>query len=154
MDAAPASPGAPPRKRLLDLLARATGEELRNFLSSLGDLPDYSLLRRPETGLIMVRGRMGGGGSPFNLGEATVSRATLRLANGFIGHGYRLGTDRRAAECAALIDALWQTESLRQQVEDRLLSPLEARLKTEAARLAEETAATKVEFFTMVRGED
>lgn len=116
--------------------------------------PTFVRLREPETGLVMVRGRIGGGGSPFNLGEATVSRATIQLTEGTVGHGYRLGTDKVATEWSAVFAALWQLPTLQDLVERLLLVPAEERQAEEAARLARETAATKVDFFTMVRGED
>ncbi|SIQ90094.1 alpha-D-ribose 1-methylphosphonate 5-triphosphate synthase subunit PhnG [Rhizobium sp. RU35A] len=142
------------RKRDLDLLARASRTELEDLWNGLDDKPAHTRLRGPETGLVMVRGRIGGGGAPFNLGEATVSRASVQLADGAVGHAYRLGTDRRAAELAAIIDALARDDGRRAVIADRLLTPLAERLAAEAAGRAEETAATKVDFFTMVRGED
>ncbi|MBP2550888.1 alpha-D-ribose 1-methylphosphonate 5-triphosphate synthase subunit PhnG [Neorhizobium galegae] len=148
------SPHETGRKRGLDLLARATRPELEAAWQALADRPGHELLRGPETGLVMVRGRIGGGGAPFNLGETTVSRATVRVADGTVGHGYRLGTDRRAAELAALFDALGQNERHRDFVETSLLAPIEQRQAADAARRENETAATKVDFFTMVRGED
>lgn len=148
-------PGAQPsRKRIVDLLAKATLAELQDALSLFEAAPAHTALRGPETGLVMVKGRIGGGGAPFNLGEATVSRASVRLTDGRIGHGYRLGTDRKAAELSAVLDAVAQDETARALLETRLLTPLEIRLATEAERLEAETAATKVDFFTMVRGED
>ena len=142
------------RKRIADLLAKATTSELESALAALGPIPDFTALRGPETGLVMVKGRIGGGGAPFNLGEATVSRASIRLADGRVGHGYRLGTDRKAAQLSAVLDALAQDAAARNMLETDLFAPLEARLTQEAQRLAAETAATKVDFFTMVRGED
>ncbi|MEC9463234.1 MAG: phosphonate C-P lyase system protein PhnG [Pseudomonadota bacterium] len=142
------------RKRIADLLAKATIAELESALAALGPIPDFTALRGPETGLVMVKGRIGGGGAPFNLGEATVSRASIRLADGRVGHGYRLGTDRKAAQLSAVLDALAQDEAARNTLEAALFAPLEARLAQEAERLEAETAATKVDFFTMVRGED
>jgi alpha-D-ribose 1-methylphosphonate 5-triphosphate synthase subunit PhnG len=142
------------RKRIVDLLARASLAELQDALATIDPVPVFTALRGPETGLVMVKGRIGGGGAPFNLGEATVSRASVRLADGRIGHGYRLGTDRKAANLSAVLDALAQEETTRVALESRLLAPLEARLAAEAERLEAETAATKVDFFTMVRGED
>lgn len=142
------------RKRIADLLAKATIAELESALAVLGPIPDFTALRGPETGLVMVKGRIGGGGAPFNLGEATVSRASIRLADGRVGHGYRLGTDRKAAQLSAVLDALAQDEAARNTLETALFAPLEARLAQEAERLQAETAATKVDFFTMVRGED
>jgi alpha-D-ribose 1-methylphosphonate 5-triphosphate synthase subunit PhnG len=142
------------RKRIVDLLARASLAELQDALAAIDPDPAFTALRGPETGLVMVKGRIGGGGAPFNLGEATVSRASVRLADGRIGHGYRLGTDRKAANLSAVLDALAHDETTRVALESRLLAPLEARLAAEAERLESETAATKVDFFTMVRGED
>lgn len=142
------------RKRIADLLAKATITELESALAALGPIPVFTALRGPETGLVMVKGRIGGGGAPFNLGEATVSRASIRLADGRVGHGYRLGTDRKAAQLSAVLDALAQDEAARNTLETALFAPLEARLSQEAERLEAETAATKVDFFTMVRGED
>jgi alpha-D-ribose 1-methylphosphonate 5-triphosphate synthase subunit PhnG len=142
------------RKRIVDLLARATPAELNNAIAELRPVPAFTALRGPETGLVMVKGRIGGGGAPFNLGEATVSRASVRLTDGRIGHGYRLGTDRKAAELSAVLDAVAQDEAARAVLETSLLTPLDTRLAMEAEQLEAETAATKVDFFTMVRGED
>lgn len=142
------------RKRIVDLLAKATLAELKDAFSAFDPAPAHTSLRGPETGLVMVKGRIGGGGAPFNIGEATVSRASVRLCDGRIGHGYRLGTDRKAAELSAVLDAMAQDETIHALLETRLLTPLEARLAAEAEQLEAETAATKVDFFTMVRGED
>jgi len=142
------------RKRIVDLLGRATLAELQDALATIQPAPDFTTLRGPETGLVMVKGRIGGGGAPFNLGEASVSRASVRLADGRIGHGYRLGTNRKAASLSAVLDALAQDEAALAMLEPALFAPLEARLAAEAERLETETAATKVDFFTMVRGED
>lgn len=142
------------RKHAIDLLSRASRAELTAAWAALSLQPGVQMLRGPETGLVMVRGRIGGGGSPFNLGEATVSRATVRLANGIVGFGHSLGTDREKARLAAIFDALWQQADTRDFVEAHLLSPIAARIAAEDRRKTEETAATRVDFFTMVRGED
>jgi alpha-D-ribose 1-methylphosphonate 5-triphosphate synthase subunit PhnG len=142
------------RKRTTDLLARAEHEELETAWNGLEAKPDVHPVRGPETGLVMVRGRIGGGGSPFNLGEVTVTRATVRLGSGTVGHSHALGTDREKARLAAVFDALWQEPATRDFVEATLLRPITERIVAENARKAEETAATRVDFFTMVRGED
>lgn len=82
------------RQASMALLARASGEELKTFWQNWADKPEFEVLRGPETGLVMMRGRIGGGGAPFNVGEATVTRATVRLANGSVGHSYALGRDQ------------------------------------------------------------
>ncbi len=142
------------RKHIVDLLARATKAELQAAFDSLSPAPSFAPLRGPETGLVMVRGRIGGGGAAFNLGEATVSRASVRLSTGEIGHGYRLGTDRAAVTLAAAIDAVAQDDAQRRVLETGLLALVAARIADEKMRTEQETAATKVDFFTMVRGED
>jgi len=153
------APSAPPaeneaRKRAAGLLARATREELTSAWEALAIKPDIKPVRGPETGLVMVRGRIGGGGAPFNLGEATVTRATVLLASGTAGHAHALGTDKPKARLAAVFDALWQERETRSFVEDSILTVVEARISEEDRQQAEETAATRVDFFTMVRGDD
>ncbi len=110
-------------------------------------------VRGPETGLVMVRGRIGGGGAPFNLGEATVSRASIRLDDGTVGHGQTLGTDGAKARLAAIFDALFQQPDRKTEVE-MLLAAIAARVVAEDAAKTRQAAATRVDFFTMVRGED
>ncbi|KQV84297.1 phosphonate C-P lyase system protein PhnG [Rhizobium sp. Root1220] len=142
------------RKRTADLLARAERQELDAAWHALDDKPVVQPVRGPETGLVMVRGRMGGAGAPFNLGEVTVTRATVRLASGTVGHAQALGTDREKARLSAIFDALWQEAASQVLVEQALLSPIAARIADSDGRKADETAATRVDFFTMVRGDD
>lgn len=142
------------RKRVVDLLARAELQDLTRVWDGLGQQPEMQMLRGPEIGLVMVRGRIGGGGAPFNLGEATVSRATVRLDSGLVGHGHVLGANLKRAKLAAVFDALWQDPGHREIVEAQLLQPVEARIAEEKRKKSEEVAATRVDFFTMVRGED
>ena len=140
------------RQRVMAALAAAPTRALAQIWDAWADKPQTQRVRGPETGLVMVRGRTGGGGSPFNLGEATVTRATVRLPTGEIGHSYALGRDGEKAVVAATLDALWQTEA-RQRVMDAVVVLEQAALDADAQRRAE-TAATRVNFFTMVRGED
>ena len=142
------------RQASMATLAQASGEELKAFWQEWSDKPDFEILRGPETGLVMLRGRIGGGGAPFNLGETTVTRATVKLASGTVGHAHVLGTGRKKAWYAAVFDALWQESPTRSFIETELLSPVEKRLAEEKDRKTKETAATRVDFFTMVRGED
>lgn len=139
------------RKRAMALLARADADELSDALAAFRE-PEASDLRAPETGLVMVRGRIGGGGAPFNLGEATVTRASVKLETGEIGHAYALGSYRAAARRAAVLDALFQRDG--RAAAEAALAPIAERLGTADDRSAGEAAATKVNFFTMVRGDD
>ncbi len=141
------------RQDAMALMARAGRDELEAVLAGFAPLPAAADLKPPEVGLVMLRGRTGGDGAPFNLGEATVARAAVRLEGGATGFAYRLGRDLKAARAAALLDALWQDEGRRAEV-DAALAPVRARLAAEAAQVRAETAATKVDFFTLVRGED
>ncbi|WP_444454551.1 phosphonate C-P lyase system protein PhnG [Rhodobacter capsulatus] len=141
------------RAATLSLLARAPGARLATLLP---DLPPFDWLRRPEVGAVMVRGRMGaGGGAPFNLGEMTVTRCALRLADGRVGHAAVQGCDKGHATRVAVIDALMQGEEEEAaRIETAVLAPLRAEEATRRRIRAEKAAATKVEFFTLVRGED
>jgi len=140
------------------VLADATvGEIARGIESmgaSLGALPAHDAIRAPECGLVMVQGRIGGDGAPFNVGEATVSRAAVRLESGETGIGYVLGREREKAQLIAICDALVQNDRYRAAVEQYVMAPIRARLDAARRRKAEQTAATKVDFFTLVRGED
>ncbi|RNF34425.1 phosphonate C-P lyase system protein PhnG [Paracoccus methylarcula] len=139
----------PIRKEALGLLARAPSGRLAQLLP---ELPEHDLLRAPEIGTVMVRGRAGGTGAAFNLGEKTVTRASVRLPSGTVGHGYVQGRDKGHALRAALIDAMAQQDAAR--VEERILAPLRDEEVARRKAVATEAAATRVEFFTLVRGED
>ncbi|RRH93871.1 phosphonate C-P lyase system protein PhnG [Mesorhizobium tamadayense] len=142
------------RKAIMATLAHAAADEIARLWGGSGLPSEAELLRGPETGLVTVRGRIGGGGAPFNVGEATVTRATVRLSSGQVGHSYALGRDKRKAKLAAIADALWQDPAQREAVETKLVVPLRAALDATREKRRVETAATKVDFFTMVRGED
>lgn len=141
------------RKDWLGLLAKAPAGELAQLWAAAGIAPAHHVLRAPEIGAVMVRGRAGAVGAAFNLGEMSVTRASVRLADGTVGHGYVQGRDRTHALQAALIDALMQTDAAG-QVDRAILAPLRAAASTRRATRAAKAAATKVDFFTMVRGED
>jgi alpha-D-ribose 1-methylphosphonate 5-triphosphate synthase subunit PhnG len=111
------------------------------------------LLRRPEVGLVMLRGRAGGSGRRFNLGEMTVTRCAVRLADGTVGHGYVQGRDKAKAELVARFDALLQTDAGRDLL-PALVEPLAAAQAAARAETARKAAATWVEFFTLARGSE
>ena len=141
------------RREAMAELAAAPSAELAR-LAAAQALPPDALLRGPETGLVTVRGMIGGGGAAFNVGEATVTRATVRLETGEVGHAYALGRDGEKARLSAIADALWQDPARRDEVERGLLAPLRAAAREAAATRRAETEATRVDFFTLVRGED
>jgi alpha-D-ribose 1-methylphosphonate 5-triphosphate synthase subunit PhnG len=140
------------RQAAMAVLAHSDAADIALHLGAIA-LPPHENLREPENGLVMVRGRIGGDGAPFNVGEATVSRAAVRLATGEVGFGYTLGRDRQKAQMIALCDALIQTADHADTVETQVLAPLRAAMMSERSRRAAETAATRVDFYTLVRGE-
>jgi len=142
------------RRRWMSVLAQATGAEIERAWQALAERPEYRVVRRPEVGLVMVRGRAGGIGAPFNLGEMTVTRCTVDLPSGMAGHGYVAGRNVRHAELAAVFDALLQDPLLTAGIEESVIGPLEAIQRERRRQLAARSAATRVEFFTLVRGDD
>lgn len=140
------------RRRWMGILAKAGPEDVAAAWDRLGPLPAHRLLRRPETGLVMVQGRIGGDGQAFSLGEMTVTRCSVRMEeNGAVGHAWVGGRRTDHAERAAVIDALLQDPAYRPRLMPEIdrLEGLQAERRMLALRKA---AATRVDFFTMVRG--
>lgn len=145
------------RQRWMAVLAKARFDDLeaRWALVMPETEPRHTLLRAPETGMIMTQGRTGGTGQPFNLGEITVTRCTIRLAaSGVVGHAWVAGRNRRHALLAALCDGLLQTDDERDEIMREIVMPLESAASARRHALERKAASTRVEFFTMVRGED
>ncbi|CCE04036.1 phosphonate C-P lyase system protein PhnG [Bradyrhizobium sp. STM 3809] len=140
------------RKGAMRVLAHVPSAEIGARMAEV-TVPPHRELRAAESGLVMVRGRVGGDGAPFNLGEATVSRAAVRLDSGQLGFGYVLGRDSEKARLIALCDALLQSPEHAQAIETRVVAPLRAQVQADQQRSAAEAAATRVDFYTMVRGE-
>src|SRR5579863_8448619 len=136
------------RRRAMGLLARASANELEEPLARGWADHGARDLKPAETGLVMLRGRAGGDGAPFNLGEATVTRAVVELPSGERGYAHILGRDADRARLAAIFDALWQKAAERLAVEERVLKPIAARLAATRAKASAEIAATRVDFFT------
>ena len=105
------------RQRWLSLLAKAPATRLEALWNGITSVPAYTMLRRPEIGLVMVQGRISGSGAPFCAGEMTVTRAAVRLQSGQIGIGYVGGRHPRQAEIVAAIDALGQLPEWHEAIE-------------------------------------
>lgn len=142
------------RQRWMSVLAKAQLAELEENWDDLAEKPAYDWLRVPEVGMVMLRGRAGGSGDQFNMGQMTVTRCALRLSSGESGIGYVQGRSKRHAELAAVFDALMQDEGQRLELEGRVIAPLEAAQRARRADRSRKANATKVNFFTLVRGED
>lgn len=151
---APAAAEAP-RQRWMSVLAKAELSELECAWDGLPEKPAYDWLRQPEVGMVMVRARAGGTGGRFNLGQMTVTRCALRLQeSGPVGLGYVQGRSKRHAELAAVFDALLQDEGRRAALEGSVIAPLEAAHAERRGTRSRKANSTKVNFFTLVRGEN
>ncbi len=145
------APETTDRQAWMGLVARAVPARLAALMAQ--PLPDHAVLRPAEVGAVMVRGRIGAAGGPFNLGEMTVTRCSVRLASGEVGHGHVQGRDKGHALRAAVLDALMQTAQAA-AVRGAVLDVLAAEEASRRLLRAQKAAATKVDFFTMVRGEN
>lgn len=142
------------RQALMKICAHASVDEMKSALAGISPQPTVTDLRVPEIGMVMLRGRVGGNGAPFNLGEATVSRAAVKLDSGEVGYAYLLGRNRERARLAAIIDALGQRSADRARLDAAFVAQVTARIARTADTSRQRTAATRVNFFTLVRGED
>lgn len=138
------------RRDWMGILARAPLGMLEDW-AKREPVPGRTWLRRPETGLAMVRARAGGTGERFNLGEMTLTRCALRLDSGQVGVAYVQGRSQRKAELAAIADALLQAPAWCERLQRELIEPLSRHLSAEAARMQRKAQATRVEFFTLAR---
>ena len=139
------------RQRWLSVLAKAPGARLVSLWQGLAARPAYTVLRRPEIGLVMVQGRISGTGAPFCTGEMTVTRAAVRLDSGEMGFGYVRGRDTRHAEIVAAIDALGQRAEWVEALEAGILTPIADEAEARHRLIAARAAATRVDFFTVAR---
>jgi len=142
------------RQSWMATLAKAAVADLERAWTDLASPPGFTRLRPAETGLVMVRGRISGSGQPFNLGEMTMTRAAVRIENGPTGFGHVAGRSTRHAELAALFDALLQDPARHEALMAAVIRPLADKAAAAKTRKAAEVAATKVDFFTLVRGEN
>ncbi|MGK9167579.1 phosphonate C-P lyase system protein PhnG [Inquilinus limosus] len=147
------------RRGWMAVLAKADPRMLQRLWADLGGEDGFTTLRPAETGMVMVRGRAGGDGMPFALGEMTVTRCVVKLQGGgldgsdVLGFAYVAGRDRRHAEIAARADALLQTDR-HDAIEAGLIAPLRRAQAERRDAARRKAAATRVDFFTMVRGEN
>lgn len=139
------------RQEWMQVLAHA-GDDLQQFEEQLAAF-EYRYIRIPETGMVMARGRTGGTGQAFNVGEVTVTRCVVRLDDdGTTGYSYVLGRSQRNASIAALVNALLQGANSQQWMQT-IIRPLQQAQQQRRTQRESEVAGSKVNFFTMVRGE-
>jgi alpha-D-ribose 1-methylphosphonate 5-triphosphate synthase subunit PhnG len=140
------------RRSWLAVLARAERAKLEEAVSSLSPRPTWRVIKPAESGLAMVRGRAGGTGQQFNIGEMSVARCVVQVEDGAVGVGYVAGRDRRKAELVAVLDALLQAGPFAERLRRDVVTPLAAQQAAARQQVLSKAAATKVDFFTMVRG--
>jgi alpha-D-ribose 1-methylphosphonate 5-triphosphate synthase subunit PhnG len=140
------------RAQWMSLLAQADPAELAAAMDAFAPPADAAWLRPAQTGLYMLRGRIGGTGPQFNFGEVTVTRCSVQ-AGSHIGHAWVRGSNARHAELAALADAILQDDEQHAQVRTQVVEPLRRMLDERRDAASRKAAASKVEFFTVVRGE-
>lgn len=139
----------------IGVLARAQSRDIATILAATR-VPGlvHHVIKPAATGTVMIEGRAGGTGHRFNLGEATVTRCIVKLEDGSVGVSYALGRDKVKAEHAAILDAVLQKSE--GPTLDRILAQLivlhELHLSQKELK-SRKAAATKVNFFTLVRGE-
>ncbi len=138
------------RQGWMSILAKAEPNRVIGLLRGLNP-PQAEVLRSPETGMVMVRGRAGSDGGAFNLGEMTITRCVVRLVSGETGVGYVAGRNKQHAHAAAVIDAMLQSSELFDRVQSEVIAPLKAQKADQMEIAALKAAATKVDFYTMVR---
>ena len=141
------------RKTLLSVLSKSNQSDIQEAWDSVGLSPEYTLLKQPEIGMVMVKAKTGGDGAPFNMGEMTVTRTILQLASHELGYGYTAGRDKQKSLTIALADACYQVDAWKALIDQELLAPLQETLRQKESQHQEKVDGTKVNFFTMVRGE-
>ena len=141
------------RKDWMGLLATSSAGRVTALLEGAMELPEFTWLRVPEIGTVMVQGRAGATGAPFNVGEMTVTRGSLQLWDGTVGHAYLQGRRKVCVQAAAIVDALMQGAAAA-KIRAEVLEPLEAERDQARQSRSEKAAATKVDFFALMRGED
>jgi alpha-D-ribose 1-methylphosphonate 5-triphosphate synthase subunit PhnG len=140
------------RQQWMAILAKAALKDFQACYQQLPPVPNYNFLRSPEIGLVMVRGRTGGTGNPFNLGEMTVTRCVIKM-DSYNGFGYVAGRSHHHAELAAVCDALMQHPQWQSQVQAHIIDPLQAIAERQKQQTQRQCETTQVDFFTLVRGE-
>jgi alpha-D-ribose 1-methylphosphonate 5-triphosphate synthase subunit PhnG len=142
------------RQRWLSVLAHCLPEQLLAHWQPLNLHPHYEQLRVPETGLTRLQARMGGTGRRFIVGDTTVTRAVVRLDDGVCGYSYVIGRNKAHAELCAVLDALLQQSSSAERIQQQIIAPLAAARQELLTQRAREIASSRVDFFTLVRGDN
>lgn len=141
------------RQRWMSVLAHSHPDELLAHWQPLNLSPQFERIRPAETGLTQLQGRMGGTGKRFVMGDMTVTRAVIQMGSGVYGYSYVSGRNKPHAELCAVIDALLQMQGMDELLHKRVIAPLAALQQERRQQRAREVASSRVDFFTLVRGE-
>ncbi|MFS7252335.1 phosphonate C-P lyase system protein PhnG [Rahnella rivi] len=141
------------RQRWMSVLAHSRPDELLAHWQTLNLSPQFERIRAAETGLTQLQGRMGGTGKRFVMGDMTITRAVIQLDGGVYGYSYVSGRNKQHAELCAVIDALLQMQGMDELLHKRVIAPLAALQQERRQQRAREVASSRVDFFTLVRGE-
>ncbi|RKQ40247.1 phosphonate C-P lyase system protein PhnG [Enterobacter sp. R1(2018)] len=142
------------RQQWMAVLAHSEPQELASRWEALKLNPSYQVIRQPETGLVQIQARMGATGQRFFAGDATLTRAVVQLDDGIYGYSYLSGRDKAHAERCAVIDALMQDKAYFQTLQETLIAPLAANREQRLAKRRAEVNSSRVDFFTLVRGDN
>ena len=153
-DISPVTGKTSKRQYWMSVLSRADVDALERHLVENNDLPSFDFLRKPETGLIMMRARAGGSGQRFNFAEATMTRCSVSVEGGYVGHGYVLGRNKRHAEIAALLDAILQSETEKHGSHWQFIRSLASQQEDLHRSRSRKVASTKVNFLTLEQEEE
>jgi alpha-D-ribose 1-methylphosphonate 5-triphosphate synthase subunit PhnG len=137
----------------MQLLAEADVQDLKAAFDRLEKPVASTCLITPETGMVMVQGKADGTGTPFCIGEMTVTRCMVQVMDQAQGYAMVPGSDPDHARLAALFDALLQIPSFHDLLMTTLIKTLETKACQKRQTLAREVSDTTVEFFTLTRGE-
>ncbi|MCL6416007.1 phosphonate C-P lyase system protein PhnG [Aestuariirhabdus sp. Z084] len=142
------------RQNWMSVLAKAPTESLMALSEPVMNDASFEVIRQPEIGLTQIRARMGGEGNPFNLGDMTMTRCVVRSNMNTLGYGYISGRKKSHALRAAQMDALLQSSEFESLLLERVIEPLQRQIQQQELVQKREVDATRVDFFTLVRGED
>ncbi len=142
------------RQHWMSVLAHSTASQLDALWQTVALQPAYTPVRPAEIGLTRLQARMGGSGKSFVMGAATVTRAVVQLTDGTLGFSYVLGRDKAHAERCALVDALMQQPETHALIHEKIIAPLAALRHEQRQVRAQQIASSKVDFFTLMRGDN
>lgn len=142
------------RQHWMAVLANANFQDLYKHWQALNLDPVCEIVRGPEVGLAKLQGRIGGTGERFNVADTLISRATIRLQDGTLGFAYLRGRAKQHALLAAMVDALLQQTEHGERLMELLIKPLFALQEQVYLQKQQKAATSKVDFFTLIRGED